>query len=174
MILLALGLTAAAYLRPCCTVSINGTETEGSYSPLCVRRAMAVYSLAAEEICRESFVPPETELRHSLTIGSRGNDVPALTDALLRHTEGVAAVQSVYVDGIRLGCVAEDCDIGRLLRENVSRQKPNAALYGGYSGSIEKRTVYAPAGTETDSGDMVLLVSGMAPVMYYDANGQRA
>ena len=42
----------------------------------------------------------------------------------------------------------------------------------GISGDLRIRPIYSRAGHETNYDDMVLLISGMAPVLYVDQNGK--
>lgn len=171
---LALMLVAAANLRICCTLAVDGKTLPGSYSPACADMCIDLSRLAAEEICEKEAKMPSANMRTYLTFRRAGNDRQALTDAILRASDGVSVLKTVHVKGKRLGAVEEECDIRSLLRQNIVSQQPNSAVYGIYSGEIEINRCYGRAGSETDSSDMVLLVSGMAPVMYYDSNGERA
>lgn len=171
---LALLLTACANLRICCYVSVDGRKLPGSYSPACTEDCMRLSMMAAEEICPGGPDLPAVTTKSVLSLRPARNDRQALTDAVLRQTEGVSVMKAVYVKGTRLGTVCEECDISTLLRQNIVSQQPHAAVYGTYSGEIAVEQCYGRAGCETDSSDMVLLVSGMAPVMYYDSEGERA
>lgn len=171
---LALLLTAAANLKVSCSVAVDGRKLPGSYSPACADACMRVSRLAAEEICLNTPEMPVMTTRTFLSLKPARNDRQALTDAVLRETQGVSVLKAVYVKDTRLGTVSEDCDIRAMLRQNIVSQQPNSAVYGIYSGEIVLDLCYGRTGSETDSADMVLLVSGMAPVMYYDSNGERA
>lgn len=170
----ALLLTACANLKICCSVAVDGRKLPGSYSPACVGDCIRASMLAAEEICPNSPDLPTVTMQSVLSLRPARNNRQALTDAVLRQTEGVSVMKAVYVQGTRLGTVSEECDISTLLRQNIVSQQPHAAVYGTYSGEIAVEQCYGRAGSETDSADMVLLVSGMAPVMYYDSEGERA
>lgn len=171
---LALLLTSAANLKICCSVAVDGRKLPGSYSPACAWECMRVSMLAAEEICPGRPNLPAVTTKSVLSLRPARNDRQALTDAVLRQTQGVSVMKAVYVKGTRLGTVSGDCDINALLRQNIVSQQPHAAVYGTYNGEIIVEQCYGRAGSETDSTDMVLLVSGMAPVMYYDSEGERA
>lgn len=172
--LFALSLTAAANLHISYTVSVNGQELAGHYSPACAKEAYRISALAAEELCADEERLPAVKARRSLRLGSDENDVPAFTDCVLRKTGGVEAARLVYVNGKRLGAVSEDCALRELLERNIVSQMPNAAVSGSYAGRIRVSPRYTRADTLTPEGDMVLLISGMAPVLYVDGAGQPA
>lgn len=170
----ALLLMVAANLNVCCSVSVNGVELPGSYTPGCAGECLYISALAAEEICEGAAVMPEVTTSSYLSLRRAGNDRQELTDRILQETNGVSLLKSVYVKGRRLGNVNAGCDIRALLNENIVSQQPNSAEYGVYSGEILIGQCYGRSDSETDSADMILLVSGMAPVMYYDGDGERA
>ena len=76
------------------------------------------------------------------------------------------------MNGVFLGTVAD----GQLLREKtrdfISSQMPNAAVFGAISGELEIKTVYTRKNHHTNYDDMLLLISGMAPVIYTDEYGR--
>lgn len=174
LLIFALLLVAAANLNVCCTVSVNGIELPGSYTPGCTGECMRLSALAAEEICAHEALLPEVTESIYLSLRSASNDRQALIDRILRETGGVSLLKTVYVKGSRLGSVNAECDIRAMLSENIVSQQPSAADYGIYSGEILIEQCYGRTESETDSADMVLLVSGMAPVMYFDGSGERA
>jgi hypothetical protein len=51
---------------------------------------------------------------------------------------------------------------------------PNAAVFGNISGELRICPVYSRSGHETNYEDMILLISGMAPVIYVDDSGKLA
>ena len=51
---------------------------------------------------------------------------------------------------------------------------PQTAVSGNISGRLELRRVYTRADANTDDADMLLLVTGMAPVIYLDSAGRLA
>lgn len=170
----ALLLVAAANLNVCCTVSVNGEPLAGSYSPGCAGECLYLSELAAEEICEGAAIMPAVTTSSYLSLRPPRNDRQDFTDRVLRETGGVSMLKTVYVKGRRLGSVSGECDIRTLLKENIVSQQPNSAEYGVYSGEILIEQCYGRSGSETESADMVLLVSGMAPVMYFDGDGERA
>ena len=80
----------------------------------------------------------------------------------------------VRVDGVRLGWVAD----GEALREAVSRYIadtcPAWASGGVLSRELAIRRLYTRDGYLTPEKDMLLLVTGAAPVFYYDGTGRFA
>lgn len=48
---------------------------------------------------------------------------------------------------------------------------PTWAVNGYLSRGVEFRTQYSRTGSETNEDDMILLVTGMAPVLYSDGSG---
>lgn len=174
LLTLALLLVGAANLKVCCTVSVNGVELPGSYTPGCTGDCMSISARAAEEICEDAAILPEVTASTYLSLRGASNNRQELIDRILRETDGVSLLKAVYVKGQRLGSVNAECDIRAMLSENIVSQQPSAADYGIYSGEILIEQCYGRSNSETDSADMVLLVSGMAPVMYFDGNGEKA
>ena len=87
---------------------------------------------------------------------------------------GLRLADAVYVNGIRLGVVADGERFCERLREAIRTPMPAAAVSGNISGRLELRRVYARADAGIDDADMVLLVTGMAPVVYLDPSGKLA
>ena len=58
------------------------------------------------------------------------------------------------------------------LRSFIRNQMPTTAVSGTISGKLSIQRLYSRQGQETNYRDMVLLVSGMAPVIYLDENGK--
>ena len=103
-----------------------------------------------------------------------GDDVPALTAALLHPISGLALADAVYVNGVPLGTVADGERFCERLRDSIRTQMPQAAVSGNISGRLELRRVYTRADANVDDADMLLLVTGMAPVIYLDPSGRLA
>ena len=171
LLVLAAGLTAAANTRMCCSVKIDGQELDGVYSPGAVTLGRHVAALTADEIVREDAEYPELRRHYSLCLGRPSGTVAALSDAVLRRTGGVDITDGVYVDGERLGAVEDGELLCRRLSEFITNQLPLWADAGDISGDLDIYSQYSRAGELTDVDDMVLLISGMAPVYYYDYDG---
>ena len=83
-------LITAANLNLCCSVLVNGREVPGFYSPT---RADILSGIAYEAACELLPDTPELPLvqrRYSLSLHAPENDGAALTDAILRRTDGLS------------------------------------------------------------------------------------
>ncbi|MBR3475298.1 MAG: hypothetical protein IKH34_09595 [Oscillospiraceae bacterium] len=170
----ALLLMLAANLRPVYGVSVAGRELPGRYARRQTERCAALARKAAEEILGTAEAVPTPELHLHLSLRPAAGDEAVLTDALLCSTEGVAVSDEVRVNGTRLGTVADREALRIALDRSIRRQMPMAAVSGSIRGHLEYRRVYTRAGGDTPLSDMVLLITGMAPVVYVDADGKLA
>ena len=59
------------------------------------------------------------------------------------------------------------------LRGYLLYTMPTSAVGGTFSEELSVRRVYTRSGSATNYDDMVLLVNGMAPAVYTDAEGNR-
>ncbi len=175
-LLLGLALLAvlAANLRPAYRVSVNGERLPGVYSLRETERCARTARAAAEEILDNSAPSPEMRRRFALGFGAPCGDTALLTDALLRSVKGIAVSDEVIVNGTRLGTVEDGDYLRAALAYYIDGQMPTAAVSGNISGRLELRRVYTRAGGDTPYRDMVLLITGMAPVVYVDARGKLA
>ena len=87
---------------------------------------------------------------------------------------GITVSQEVLVNGDRLGTVQDGEALRRALERSIRSQMPLAAVSGSISGRISLRPVYTREGGDTSLSDMVLLITGRAPVVYVDKNGKLA
>lgn len=174
LLLLALLALLGAHLHPQYRVSVDGAELPGCYSAAALRQGQRAAEEAAGEILRYEAKMPAVERRLRLGLRPAEDDVKALTAALLRPVSGIKEADAVYVNGVRLGTVADGERFCERLRDAIRSQMPLAAVSGNISGRLELRRVYARADANTDDADMVLLVTGMAPVIYLDQNGRLA
>lgn len=172
--LAALLLALAAHVNVGWHVSLNGSRLEGCFSSGCIRRAELTARLAAEEILPGKALLPSLERRLHLSLKAPSEDISLLSHAMLINTPGLCLNDFVLVNGVNIGCVEDGERLMDELRSFVLRQMPNAAVDGSFSGEISLDPRYTRSGRSTDYGDMVLLVSGMAPVMYTDAEGKMA
>lgn len=171
---LGLALLLLSNLRPACRVSVSGQALPGLFSPRQLRAAVALARETAEELLDESDALTEPERRFCLTLRRPDGDPARLTDALLRSLEGLAVAEEVRVNGVRLGTVEDGLRLTRTLERSIRGQMPHAAVSGSISGRLELRRVYTRLGRNTPDADMVLLITGMAPVVYLDAQGRLA
>ena len=174
--ILALGLLMllTANLRPVYRVTVDGQALPGCYTREEIRTCAETVRETAEEILQNSTEAPQMQRKVLLTLRRADGDCTVLTDALLRSVRGVAVSDGVYVNGVRLGTVADGELFCAKLRDAIRNQMPNAAVSGNISGKLQIQRIYTRAGQDTPDEDMVLLVTGVAPVIYVDAEGKLA
>ena len=102
------------------------------------------------------------------------SDARQLTDTLLRATAGIVLRDEVRVDGVPLGWVADGEALREALTAYISNTLPVWASGGVLSRELAIRRLYTRDGYLTPTGDMVLLITGAAPVFYYDQTGRFA
>lgn len=159
-------------LRLGCVLSINGTNLEGLYSPKDIRRAEETALAAVEELVSGHAMLPELEKKWTLSvIPPMGGRIFA-TDALISSSPGVKKGNGVYVNGVLLGTVSDGDILRKKTQDFISNQMPNAAVFGTISGELEIKPVYTRKNHDTNYDDMILLISGMAPVIYTDPYGR--
>ena len=168
----ALALLLLSNMELCCRLTVNGRTLDGLYSLSAAGQSETVAALAAEEILSGPAVTPQVERAYRLSFSPPRGDSRALTDLMLRSVTGVKLAQGVFVNGVLLGTV-EDGD--RLITEMsafIANQMPNAAVSGRISGELRVKPIYSRSNRDTDYADMLLLISGMAPVIYVDETGK--
>ncbi len=168
----ALGLTLLANLHPGCTISVNGEEIRGLYSYRDAKACEELAELTAEELLEGPAVGPDIDKKWTLSVIPPMGGKLYATDAILSAYSGVKKADGVYVNGVFLGTVED----GEVLREKtrtfITSQMPNAAVFGSISGDLEISKVYTRRNSFTNYDDMLLLISGMAPVIYTDEHGR--
>lgn len=155
-----------------CRLTVNGLELDGLYSPSAADRSEMVAALAAEEILSGPAVMPQIERSYRLSFSPPQGDNQALTDRVLRSVTGVKLAQGVFVNGVPLGTVEDGDRLFSEMRSFINNQMPNAAVYGSISGELRVKPIYSRSNRDTNYGDMLLLISGMAPVIYVDETGK--
>lgn len=171
---LMLLLLAAAHLRPVYRVTVAGETLPGRYSLRQTEQYAALARETAEEILEGDAALPA--MRRSLRLSFRApdGDGALLADALLRSAPGVEIADEVRINGVRLGTVEDGFSLCEGLNRCIRWQMPTAAVSGHISGKLEIHRVYTRAGQNTPEDDMILLITGMAPVIYVDAQGKLA
>ena len=169
---LALVLLLSANLRPCYALTIGGERLEGLYSPSQLRQCREQARGAAEELLSGPAELPVPEKHLRLRFETARGDETALTRALLLSTPGLRMADEVYINGTRLGTVEDGKLLFEKLRQSIQNQMPNAATVGNLSGRLQTLRVISREGTQTNYDDMILLITGMAPVIYVDDNGK--
>ena len=171
-LLLSLGFVAVANMDLCCAVAINGQKLEGLYSPFAADQSMEAAAAAAEEILEVPAVLPELKKSYRLSLYPAEGDARSISDAALRSVSGLRLADGVFVNGVYIGSVDDGEELVLQLREFILNQMPNAAVFGNISGKATIKKMYSRSSRMTDYDDMVLLISGMAPVIYVDENGK--
>ena len=169
---LSLLLLLVGNLRLACRLSINGTELDGIYSPKDIRKAEQTALLVADELVSGYALLPEISKKWSLSLAQPKGGRVLATDAILSSCPGVKKGDGVYVNGVLLGTVADGDILREKTRDYILNQMPNAAVFGSISGDLEIKTVYTRKNHDTNYEDMLLLISGMAPVIYTDQYGR--
>ena len=168
---LALLFVVAANTQLCCSLWVDGQALPGIYRLADRDRARTAAGAAAEEIVSGPAQQPRLHQRYHLRLRPASGTVPELSAALLDATPGVERSEGVYVSGVYLGSVADREELFSSLRQFITGQLPTWAATGYLSQELVTRPQYGRAGSQTPVEDMVLLVSGMAPVLYSDGQG---
>lgn len=174
LLLASLLFAIAAHLRPCCDCTLDGVRIASGLSPGSARRAELAVRAAADEILRENATLPALQKHTCLRFTRPSEDVRMLTDTLLRASEGIVLRDEVRVDGVRLGWVADGEALREAVQGYITNTLPAWASGGVLSGEPQIRRLYTRDGYLTAPGDMVLLVTGAAPVFYFDQAGRYA
>ena len=170
---LALLFAVSAHLRPQWEYEVAGERL----APCGLRASALAEETAretAEEILRGGVAPPEVRKRLRLSFRRPETDARLLADTLLRATEGVVRRDEVRVDGVRLGWVADGGELREALRNYIANTLPTWASGGVLSRALAVRPLYTREGCLTAPRDMLMLVTGAAPVFYYDGTGRFA
>lgn len=171
---LALGLVLTSHLRPVFRITVQGEALPGRYSLQQARAGEARAREIAEEILGSADTLCIPEKRLCLGLCRADGEAAALTEALLARTEGIQRAAEVRVNGVRLGNVEDEGSLRRALQRSIRGQMPLRAVSGSISGKLELLPVYTRSGSCTPNSDMVLLITGMAPVIYLDPEGKLA
>ena len=171
LLLAALLLCAAANLRAQWDYEVAGETLALGCSARVARRAEEAARCAAEEILAGKAALPEAKRHMHLTLRRPAEDAPALTEALLRATPGVALRETVYLGDRRVGAVTDAAAFRRSLRAYIENTVPDWAWGGMLPQPLRVERSWGRTGYASTPGDMVLLVTGIAPVLYYDAEG---
>lgn len=171
-LLLAMAFAVGANMDVCCAVEINGQALEGLYSPFAADKSLEAAAAAAEELLEAPAVLPRMTKHYRLSLRPAEGDARDISDAALRSVSGLRLADGVFVNGVYMGSVEDGDELFLHLREFILNQMPNAAVFGNIGGKATVRKIYGRSSRMTDYDDMVLLISGMAPVIYTDENGK--
>ena len=174
LLLTALLFAVCAHLRPVCTlVFSDGTSAPGCGVWNCLLAERAAHA-AAEEILRGVAVSPAAEKRLHLSLKQPAADARRVSDALLRAVPGVALRDEVRVNGRMLGWVEDGEALREALGVYIRDTRPAWASGGVLNGELTLRRLYTRDTHLTGQRDMLLLITGAAPVFYYDQTGRYA
>ena len=157
----ALLFAVCAHLRPCWVY-------EG-LPPFTLRAAALAEETAqraAEEILSGPAAASGLSRRLRFTLRRPVGDARLLTDKLLCATEGIVKRDRVRVGGEMLGWVADGDSLLAALGTCVEKPLPVWASGGGLSRELTIERRYTREGYLTPNGDMLLLLTGAAPVFY--------
>lgn len=174
LLLAALLFAVCAHLRPVYTLVLTGgviTPACGVLDCLLAERAAGA---AAEEILRGAAVSPVAEKRLAFSLRKPEGDARQVSDALLRAVPGVALRDEVRVNGRMLGWVEDGEALREALGGYIRDTRPTWASGGVLSGELALRRLYTRDAHLTGQRDMLLLITGAAPVFYYDQTGRYA
>lgn len=174
LLLLALLLNAAVNLRVRWDYELAGEQIALGCSGRALRLAEEAAREAAEEILAGPAALPMGRRKARLGLRRPADAAPALTDALLRATPGVALRDDVLLGDRRVGAVTDAAAFRAALRAYIDNTVPDWAWGGVLSKPLRVERSYGRTGYASPPGDMVLLVTGAAPVLYYDAAGNYA
>ena len=173
-LLAALLLFAAANVRLRWDCEVAGETLALGCSARAAQRAAEAARAAAEEILPGEAALPQMKRRARLTLRLPEREAPGLADALLRAVPGVELREYVYLGDRRVGAVTDAAAFRLKLRGYIDNTVPDWAWGGVLSKPLRIERCWGRTGYASAPGDMVLLVTGIAPVFYYDAEGNYA
>ena len=168
---LALGFAVCSHLRPVCDFTVDGRLIESRCTPAAERAAREAALMAAEEILPGQARSTEYSRRLRLSFRPGAGTAPALCDALLCAQPGVISGSIVYVEDTRLGAVEDAENFRQSFAQYIGNTLPTWAK-GGSVRNLRLIPRYTRAEFETTDEDMILLVTGLSPVMYTDFTGR--
>ena len=169
---LALLFAVGSHLRPVWDVELEGCTLARGCGPAAVREAEHTAERTAEEILRGEAAVPIPVHRLRLSFRKPARELRELTDALLRSTKGVAVYDSVHIGGEKLGFVRDGEALRERLRGHIANTLPTWASGGTLGKELCILRQYTREGYVTPETDMLLLITGAAPVFYYDGAGR--
>jgi hypothetical protein len=172
LLILALGFALGSHLRPVCTFTLGEKTVQSGCSPAAARQAIKAAQAAAEEILPAAAELPHARRQVALCLSRPADKATELSDALLRSCPGVMAAEAVFAGGGRLGCVRSGAALCSALNGYIENTLPTWANSGHLSAEFELQPMYTRAVYEVSHHDMVLLLTGLAPVMYTDGKGR--
>ena len=168
---LALLFAVGSHLRPRLDFTVSGQRIDTACSIAAAKAAKAAALAAAEEILPDKASLPECKQHMRLSFRKSADSAPLLCDSLLCATKGVMSGSVVYVDGLRLGVIEDAESFRSQFAQYIGNTLPTWAKGGSVRGmALIPR--YTRAAFEVSDNDMIMLVTGLSPVMYYDGKGR--
>ena len=164
-------LMCAANCHPCCRVWVDGRPLPGCYAPDALVRAEASAGAAAEELFGSKNSPAHADYTVCLSFTPPSRKAEEISDAMLCSCPGLTKTCGVYMKGIRLGSVESKAALDERMERFIMGQKPSWASGGRTLINPELRTEYTRSAPMNSLDDLVLLITGMAPVYYSDDSG---
>ena len=168
---LALAFAVCSHLRPVCDFTVEGARIDSRCTLSAEKAARQAALAAAEEILPGH--PAESACRRHVHLSFRpgADSAPLLGDALLRAQPGVSAASCVYVADKRLGAVADAEQFRAGFANYIDNTLPTWATGGSVRG-LRLIPRYTRSDFVFSDGDMIMLVTGLSPVMYTDGKGR--
>ena len=168
---LAIGFALCSHLRPNCDFTVEGQRVKSGCSLAGEKAARQAALAALEEILPGEATLPQYRRHIRLSFSPGADSSPVLCDALLRAEDTVLAGSCVYVAGQRVGVVADSKDFEASFARYIGNTLPTWAN----SGTVRKLELvprYTRTEFEVSNDDMIMLVTGLSPVMYTDGKGR--
>ncbi len=169
---MALLLCIGSHLRPALDFTVDGVLIESGCSLAAARLAREAALMAAEEILPGHAVPEPAKRHIRLSLKRPADTAPELGAALLESCGGVIRGEAVYLGQTRLGCVKDGGALCRSLNRYIENTLPTWANSGHLSQGFMLCPVFTRAEYEVSNEDMLMLLTGLAPVMYTDGKGR--
>lgn len=167
----ALLFAVTSHLRPRLDFIVAGQYIDTACSIAAAKAAKAAAVAAAEEILTGHASLPEYRQHMRLSFRKSADSAPMLCDSLLCATKGVMSGSVVYVDGLRLGVIEDAESFRSSFAQYIGNTLPTWAKGGSVRG-MALLPRYTRAAFEVSDNDMIMLVTGLSPVMYYDGKGR--
>ena len=164
-------LMAAANGNPCCRVRVDGVLLPGRCSPDALVRAESAAAAAAEEILGSADGLAHAEYTLSMCFAPPSRDAKSVSDAMLCACPALMKTCGVYMKGIRLGSVESKAALDERMERFIFGQMPSWATGGTTLLKPTLRSEYTKRAETDRLDDLVLLITGMAPVYYTDGSG---
>lgn len=171
ILIFTFALAVCSHLRPSCDFVVDGRLVRAGCTPAAEKAALEAALMAAEEILPGKALAPEYSRRLHFGFSPAADRAPCLSDALLCAQPGLVSGSLVYVEGTRLGAVSDPESFRNTFTKYIENTLPTWAK----SGSVRNLVLiprYTRAGFVLPDEDMIMLVTGLSPVMYTDGNGR--